>query len=178
MDLLDTEREIATTRSSLGNCPSPETSSVTKGKNKRRKPVLGVKKEARPIIVKTDSSPSAVEIRQQKMRAATAASKALRSLCCSRAVRRDLYLAGGIPLLAQLTTTTITAAPSVQESARQSTTATGTPNTGTTTVRTPAIPLLPQSSDGAVAARPSISAANAQQLLNANKTKYVLCHLE
>jgi len=98
------------------------------------------------------------------MRAPTAASKVIRSL----RVRRDLYLEGGIPLLAHLTTTTI--APTIQNSARQSATATGTPNT--TSVRTSAIPLLLQSlATGTNVAPPSISAANAQQLPNTNKGK-------
>jgi hypothetical protein len=154
----------------LGSSPSTESSSETKGK-KKTKPVLGKKKETSTDVT-TDSSASAMEIRQQKMRAATAASKALRSLSCSRAVRRDLYLAGGIPLLAHLTTTTITVAPTIQNSARQSATATGTPNT--TSIRTPAIPLLPQSLATGNNAAPSISAVNAQQPPNTNKAKYYI----
>ena len=174
--MLDIQREASTAGGILGSSPSTEISSETKGK-KNKNPVLGVKKEA-SIIVKIDSSPSVVEIRQQKMRAATAASKALRSLSYSRAVRRDLYLAGGIPLLAQLTTTTITAAPSIQDSgptARQTTTLTGKLNALSlkATVRTQAIPSLVQSSATATATttQQSISAANAQQLPNTTKAK-------
>ena len=173
---MDIQREAPTLEGILGSSPSTEISSETKGKNKNKKPVLGLKKETALIII--DSSPSAVEIRQQKMRAATAASKALRSLSYSRAVRRDLYLAGGIPLLAQLTTTTITAAPSIQDSgptARQTTTLTGKLNALSlkATVRTQAIPSLVQSSATATATttQQSISAANAQQLPNTTKAK-------
>lgn len=40
---------------------------------------------------------------KQKFQAATAAAKALRSLSYSSSARRDIYLAGGIPLLTRLT---------------------------------------------------------------------------
>ena len=40
---------------------------------------------------------------KQKLQAATAAAKALRSLSYSSSARRDLYLAGGVPLLTRLT---------------------------------------------------------------------------
>lgn len=40
---------------------------------------------------------------RQKIQAATAAAKALRSLSYSSAARREMYLAGGIPLLTRLT---------------------------------------------------------------------------
>ncbi len=42
-------------------------------------------------------------VTKQKIQAATAAAKALRSLSYSSAARKDLYLAGGIPLLTRLT---------------------------------------------------------------------------
>ena len=42
-------------------------------------------------------------VTRQKIQAATAAAKALRSLSYSSSARRDLYLAGAIPLLTRLT---------------------------------------------------------------------------
>ena len=42
---------------------------------------------------------------QKKMEAATAAAQALRSLSYSAEARRDLYFAGGVPLLTRLTGT-------------------------------------------------------------------------
>ena len=52
----------------------------------------------------SSSSVSSEEVKGQ-IEAATAAAKALWTLCYSAAARRELYLAGGIPLLTQLAIT-------------------------------------------------------------------------
>ncbi|KAK4019361.1 outer dynein arm-docking complex subunit 2 [Daphnia magna] len=55
-----------------------------------------------PVVVTTDEF-NLKAATKQKIQAATAAAKALRSLSYSSSARRDMYLAGGIPLLTRLT---------------------------------------------------------------------------
>ena len=55
-----------------------------------------------PVIITTDEF-NLKAVTKQKIQAATAAAKALRSLSYSASARRELYLAGGIPLLTRLT---------------------------------------------------------------------------
>lgn len=167
VDLLDISRETGSLAGGgiLGGSAPLESKEKKVAGSRKKKAVPGKKKEI--TIVSAEAASSAAEMRQQKIRAATAASKALRSLSCSRAVRRDLYLAGGIPLLTQLTTTTITAPPPISSSiGHHSGTVASTPNTA---LQTPGGP-IPQSASTAVGPTvASLLTANSQQ--PANKTK-------